>query len=162
MGAIERCSKLLQVWPVTVVAYSSKSYTLQHWSSGFESTLSSVLNANRDAAATSSLQLQHEIQSRDTSIAELSHQLDDLRATNARLTSEVAITVDSRDRAAAAAAEHEQRIHLITSEAEARCAALESKMEEQAKRHEEYAGFIAEVRFLHDAQSFTIARSHDA
>jgi hypothetical protein len=121
-----------------------------------------VLNANRDAAATSSLQLRHEIQSRDTSIAELSLQLDDLRATNTRLMSELTTTGDSRDRACAVAAEHEQRIHLMTCEAEARCAALESKMEEQGRRHEEYAGFIAEVRFPHNAQCFTIARAHDA
>lgn len=131
---------------------------MQHWSSGFESTLSSVLNSNRDAAASSSLQLREEIQSRDASIAELSHQLDVLVATNTRLTSELAVTGDSRDRASAVAAEHEQRMHVITCEAEARYAALEAKMDEQSKRHEEYAGFIAEVLM----QCFTIARAHVA
>ena len=119
---------------------------MQHWSSGFESALSSVLNDNREAEASSSLELQAEIQSRDRAMADLSRQLDALSQLNAQLTSQLAVASDSSNRAAAAAAENTQRLQTMMAEAEARCSALEAKMEEQTKRHEEYAGFIAEVR----------------
>ncbi len=99
----------------------------------------------------SSLQLQAEIQSRDRANADLSHQLDELRATNTDLIAQLAVTGESRDRASAVAAEHAQRVQTLTTDAEARYAALEAKMEEQSKRHEEYAGFIAEasLRLFH-------------
>ena len=148
MGAIERCSKLLQVCltPSSFNRHAPPCHTVQHWSSGFESALSSVLNDNREAEASSSLQLQAEIQSRDRAMADLSRQVDALSQLNAQLTSQLAVASDSSDRAAAAAAENTQRLQTMMAEAEARCAALEAKMEEQTKRHEEYAGFIAEVR----------------
>jgi hypothetical protein len=125
----------------------------QHWCSGFESALSTVLNSNREAEATSLLQLQSEIQSRDQSLADLSHQLEQLCATNAGVMSQLAVMGEMKERSAAAAAAaaaaadvHAQRADSVAAEADARCAALETKMEELTKRHEEYAGFIAEVR----------------
>ena len=158
MGAIERCSKLLQVrlTPFSLNPLAPPCHTVQHWSSGFESALSSVLNDNREAEASSSLQLQAEIQSRDRAMTDLSHQLDALSQVNAQLTSELAVASDSSNRAAAAAAENTQRLQTMMAEAEARCSALEAKMEEQTKRHEEYAGFIAEVRYRAAAVSLCL------
>ncbi len=118
---------------------------LQHWCSGFESALSQVLNSNRETEASSLLQLQSEIQSRDESLAVLSRELEQLRCTNADITSQLSVMVERQERAACAAAAQLQQATSVAEEAEARCAALEGKMEEQTKRHEEYAGFIAEV-----------------
>jgi hypothetical protein len=163
MGAIERCSKLLQVRGYSLLVCmdaqlhfapphclptshgAPQSDTAQHWSSGFESSLSAVLSDNREAEASTSLQLQAVIQTRDRANADLSHQLHELRATNTDLVSQLAVAGESREHASAVAAEHAQRAQAMMADAESRYAALEAKIEEQSKRHEEYAGFIAEV-----------------
>ena len=104
-----------------------------------------MLVANREAEASSSIQLQTEIQSRDRAMADLSLQLDKLRDTNNDIMSQLAIACETNGHASAAAQEQVQRAQNVAAEAEARLAALEAKMEEQTKRHDEYAGFIAEV-----------------
>ena len=104
-----------------------------------------MLNANREAEASSSIQLQTEIQSRDRAMADLSLQLDKLRGTNNDIMSQLAIACETNGHASAVAQEQVQRAQNVAAEAEARLAALEAKMEEQTKRHDEYAGFIAEV-----------------
>ena len=119
---------------------------MQHWCSGFESALSQVLNSNPETEASSLLQLQNEIQSRDESLADLSRELEQLRSTNTGIMSQLSVMGERQERAACAAAAQLQQAASVAEEAEARCAAVEGKMEEQTKRHVEYAGFIAEVR----------------
>jgi predicted RNase H-like nuclease (RuvC/YqgF family) len=128
----------------------------QHWCSGFESALSAFLNANREAEASSTLQLRAEIQSRDRDMADLSHQLEQLRTTN----KELEFLNESRHHASAIAEEHAQRAQSIAAEAETRIAALEAKLEEQTKRHDEYAGFIAEVQMSLRSCSLQVAPDH--
>lgn len=118
----------------------------QHWCSGFESALSSVLIANREAEASSSQQLQAEIETRDAAITDLSQQIEKLRTANADLTSQLAASAGSSKHAIAAAEEQARQARGFILEAEQRCHMLEAKLQEQNKRHEEYAGFIAEVR----------------
>ncbi len=140
--------------PIACIALQLTS--VQHWCSGFEAALSSVLNANREAEASSSIQLQTEIQSRDRAIDDMSLQLDKLRATNTDLISQLAIAGESREHVSTVAQEQVQRAQHVAAEAEARLAALEAKMEEQTKRHDEYAGFIAEVRMFTNKQPVSI------
>jgi septal ring factor EnvC (AmiA/AmiB activator) len=117
----------------------------QHWCSGFESALSSMLVANRDAAVSSNLQLQTEIQSRDQTIAAASQQLEELNAANAGLVAQLAAAAEFGQRDLSASQEQLRQARSSLAESEARCCTLECKLEEQIKRHEEYAGFIAEV-----------------
>ena len=131
--------------PPRSLPHPSPPHAPQHWCSGFESALSSVLVANRDAEASSSLQLQTEIQSRDRTISAVSQQLEQLRSENSGVVAQLAAAAASSDREVSAAREQARQAQGSYAEADARCRALESKLEEQTKRHEEYAGFIAEV-----------------
>jgi septal ring factor EnvC (AmiA/AmiB activator) len=119
---------------------------LQHWSSGFECALSSVLAASREAEASSFQQFRAEIESRDATMTEMSQRLDSLRATNTNLVSQLASISADSERAILSAQEEAQRSRDLIADAESRCLMLEAKLDEQTKRHDEYAGFISEVR----------------